>query len=294
MITVALVLGASALTADRVTTQLRQIATDEAAQGAAAIVGSFVAPLLSEDAMQDRNGPTGTALNDELSRLVETGYFLRIKVWDKTGTIVFSDLPALRGRQFEVEEDLEHAFDGEVESDITDGSAAENEFEHGLAPRLLEIYSPVRLEIDRRGRRRIRDLPRRVRHRGTARRDAARRVPHRRRDRDGPDDPAAARVRRHVPADAPPEPSTPGARAHAARSRGPLPLARPERVRPVPRGRRGRHDRVRKPRRGTDPRVRPHRAHRPAAQRHPAPRGRLQRHDAARYDRRAAGRRRRR
>jgi diguanylate cyclase (GGDEF)-like protein/PAS domain S-box-containing protein len=146
MVTVALVLGASALTADRVTTQLRQTATDEAAQGAAAIVGSFVAPLLSEDAMHDRNGPTGTALNDELSRLVQTGYFLRIKVWDKTGTIVFSDLPALRGRQFEVEEDLEHAFDGEVESDITDGSAAENEFEHGLAPRLLEIYSPVRLE----------------------------------------------------------------------------------------------------------------------------------------------------
>src|SRR6185312_16825792 len=96
MITVALVLGASALTADRVTTQLRQTATDEAAQGAAAIVGSFVAPLLSEDAMEDRNGPTGTALNDELARLVETGYFLRIKVWDKTGTIVFSDLPALR------------------------------------------------------------------------------------------------------------------------------------------------------------------------------------------------------
>ena len=146
MITVALVLGASALTADRVTTQLRQTATDEAAQGAAAIVGSFVAPLLSEDTMQDRTGPNGTALNDELSRLVQTGYFLRIKVWDKTGTIVFSDLPALRGRQFEVEEDLMHAFAGEVESDITDGTAAENEFEHGLAPRLLEIYSPVRLE----------------------------------------------------------------------------------------------------------------------------------------------------
>jgi diguanylate cyclase (GGDEF)-like protein/PAS domain S-box-containing protein len=146
VITVALVLGASALTADRVTTQLEQTATDEAAQGAAAIIGSFVAPLLSKDAMADRNGRTATALNDELTRLVETGYFLRIKVWDRTGTIVFSDLPALRGRQFEIEEDLEHAFDGEVESDITNGSAAENEFEHGLAPRLLEIYSPVRLE----------------------------------------------------------------------------------------------------------------------------------------------------
>jgi diguanylate cyclase (GGDEF)-like protein/PAS domain S-box-containing protein len=143
--TVALVLGASALTADRVTTQLQQTATDEAAQGASAIVGSFVAPLLSAEVMHDPNGATGQQINAELQRLVQTGYFVRIKVWDRSGRVIFSDLPELRGRSFDVEEDLEHAFDGDVESDITDGTAAENEFEHGAAPNLLEIYSPVRL-----------------------------------------------------------------------------------------------------------------------------------------------------
>jgi len=143
--TVALVLGASALTTDRVTTQLQQTATDEAAQGAAAIVGSFVAPLLSADVMRDPSGPTGQAIDAELQRLVETGYFVRIKVWDRSGKVLFSDLPALRGRSFEVEEDLQHAFGGQVESDITNGAAAENEFEQGIAPNLLEIYSPVRL-----------------------------------------------------------------------------------------------------------------------------------------------------
>ena len=143
--TVGLVLGASALTADRVTTQLQQTATDEAAQGAAAIVGSFVAPLLTGDVMHDPKGTTGQAINAELKRLVDTGYFVRIKVWDKTGTIVFSDLPELRGRSFELEDDLQEAFDGQVVSGISAGTADENEFEHGLAPELLEIYSPVRL-----------------------------------------------------------------------------------------------------------------------------------------------------
>ena len=145
-LTVALVLAASGLTADRVTTQVKQTAIDEAAQGAAAIVGSFVAPLLSEEVMHDTNSPTGQAINAELQRLVASGYFLRIKIWDPSGTVLFSDKPELRGRQFEVEADLEEAFDGAVESDITDGTADENVFEHGLATRLLEIYSPVRLE----------------------------------------------------------------------------------------------------------------------------------------------------
>jgi diguanylate cyclase (GGDEF)-like protein/PAS domain S-box-containing protein len=143
--TVALVLAASAITADRVTTQVKQTAVDEAAQGAAAIVGSFVAPLLSEEVMHDTGSSTGRAINAELERLVESGYFLRIKIWDPSGTVLFSDKPELRGRQFEVEADLDEAFDGKVESDITDATADENIFEHGLATRLLEIYSPVRL-----------------------------------------------------------------------------------------------------------------------------------------------------
>jgi diguanylate cyclase (GGDEF)-like protein/PAS domain S-box-containing protein len=147
-LTVALVVAASSLTADRVATQVKQTAVDEAAQGAAAIVGSFLAPLMSEDVMHTPGGSAGTAINQELERLVESGYFVRVKVWDPSGTILFSDLSELRGRRFEVEDDLHEAFEGNVESDITDGTADENVFEHGLASRLLEIYSPVRLRPD--------------------------------------------------------------------------------------------------------------------------------------------------
>jgi diguanylate cyclase (GGDEF)-like protein/PAS domain S-box-containing protein len=57
---------------------------------------------------------------------------------------VFSDLPALRGRQFELEEDLLEVFDGETETEFTAGDDAENEFERGLAERMLSIYLPIR------------------------------------------------------------------------------------------------------------------------------------------------------
>jgi hypothetical protein len=76
--------------------------------------------------------------------VVNGGGYLRIKVWAPDGTIVYSDLPELRGRQFEVEEDLDEALDGEVAAEFSDGTADENEFERGVAAHLLETYLPIR------------------------------------------------------------------------------------------------------------------------------------------------------
>src|SRR6185436_16613219 len=69
---------------------------------------------------------------------------LRIKVWARDGTVAFSDLPALRGRQFEVEEDLEEVFGGETSTEFSNGDADENLFEQGLADEFLSIYLPIR------------------------------------------------------------------------------------------------------------------------------------------------------
>lgn len=145
-LTVGLVLGASLITADQVARQVEQTALDEAADGAAAVVTSFVAPMLSEQAMHETGGPAGDAINAQLQRLVDSGYLARIKLWDPTGTVLYSDLPELRGQRFEVDDELAEALEGEVERDLTDASGAENVFEQGVASRLLEVYSPVRLE----------------------------------------------------------------------------------------------------------------------------------------------------
>ncbi len=57
---------------------------------------------------------------------------------------MFSDLPALRGRAFDVSEELEEALAGEVETELTAPDASENVFERGLANRVLEVYLPLR------------------------------------------------------------------------------------------------------------------------------------------------------
>ena len=85
----------------------------------------------------------GQQIDAQLERLVGTGNLLRVKVWGRDGTVLFSDLPALRGRTFDVDADLAEAFDGEISHDVSDGTAPENEFEHGLADRFLEVYLPV-------------------------------------------------------------------------------------------------------------------------------------------------------
>jgi diguanylate cyclase (GGDEF)-like protein/PAS domain S-box-containing protein len=85
------------------------------------------------------------AIDDELERLVASGKILRIKVWAADGTVVASDLPALRGRNFPVDDDLTEAFEGNLQTGFSDATAEENVFEQGLADRFLEMYLPIRL-----------------------------------------------------------------------------------------------------------------------------------------------------
>lgn len=142
-ITLGLVLAAAALTAETVARHVEVTATSEATTSAEAVVRGFVDPLVTAGALQDPGSPAGTEINDTLRQLVKSGDVLRIKIWGPDGTVLFSDLPELRGQRFEVEDDLSEALDGEVATEITDGTAAENVFEHGLADRFLSVYLPI-------------------------------------------------------------------------------------------------------------------------------------------------------
>src|SRR5205823_5591823 len=68
---------------------------------------------------------------------------VRVKVWRRDGTVLFSESRDLVGRRFEVDDDLEAAFRGEVEADVTDLSKPENVAERGLASKLFETYVPL-------------------------------------------------------------------------------------------------------------------------------------------------------
>jgi hypothetical protein len=49
-----------------------------------------------------------------------------------------------RARQFPIDEDLSAALAGNIGTDISDASDAENVFERGLADRFLSVYLPMR------------------------------------------------------------------------------------------------------------------------------------------------------
>jgi diguanylate cyclase (GGDEF)-like protein/PAS domain S-box-containing protein len=140
-----LVVGAAVAVSANVSDHLSRAAVDEAVASTEAVVRGFVDPMIGGDGLANLTSGEATAINGELEHLVASGKILRIKVWAPDGTVVASDLPALRGRSFPVDDDLEEALDGSIETGISDGTAEENVFEQGLADRFLEMYLPIRL-----------------------------------------------------------------------------------------------------------------------------------------------------
>src|SRR5439155_11539207 len=67
----------------------------------------------------------------------------RLKIWSRSGQIVYSDDHAAIGKKFEVEDDLKEAFGGDTHSAIATGKAAEQQGERKLGT-LIEAYVPLR------------------------------------------------------------------------------------------------------------------------------------------------------
>ena len=139
-----LVLATAVAVSANASSHLEDAAKAEAVSAVEAIVHAYVDPLMSEDLLASPDAATAASINHQLELLTGSGSILRIKVWSPNGTVVFSDLPALRGRTFEIESDLAEALEGHAEADISALVADENVFERGLAARLLEIYLPIR------------------------------------------------------------------------------------------------------------------------------------------------------
>ncbi len=139
----ALVIATAVAISANVASHLEQAATDEAVSSVKAVVHAYVDPLLSMNLLGAPDAATAASVNGQLEKLVGSGQIVRIKVWAPNGTVVFSDLPALRGHSFEVDEDLGDALKGETKADVSSVSASENIFEQGLAPRLVEVYLPI-------------------------------------------------------------------------------------------------------------------------------------------------------
>ncbi len=122
-------------------------ATDEAVKDARAttqLLGrSVVQPALSRGLLTG-NAAAVDKFDRQMRKRVLVGDVLRLKIWNRSGTILYSDKTPLIGQQFELDEDEVGVLDqGGSAADVSDLSRPENRFEKGFG-RLLEVYTPVR------------------------------------------------------------------------------------------------------------------------------------------------------
>jgi two-component system, NarL family, sensor kinase len=83
-----------------------------------------------------------------VDRVVHTGVLdrqlIRVKIWTRDGSIVYSDQPALEGTSYHLGADEIAAIDrGVIEAEISDLAKPENRFERQFG-KLLEVYLPIR------------------------------------------------------------------------------------------------------------------------------------------------------
>jgi signal transduction histidine kinase len=142
-----------------VSRQLRSRAEESARSHAVFVTDSILSYALTA---HDLTGPiTGRryrALADFVEQriILDSAHasfrILRVKVWRRDGTVLFSDTPELIGQKFPVDGDLEMAEQGHVVGSVADLSEKENLLERGLGTKLYATYVPLRLGAIRTGK----------------------------------------------------------------------------------------------------------------------------------------------
>jgi signal transduction histidine kinase len=121
--------------------QQRYIETSRSSAALLTQVG--IQPLLNSQELTDGLTPDQVAQIDQrLQGAAVSDDVRRIKVWNRAGTIVYSDNHALIGRKFSIDGDLSAALGGSSSASVTDGHDEENSGDN-LAGPLVQAYVPL-------------------------------------------------------------------------------------------------------------------------------------------------------
>jgi signal transduction histidine kinase len=128
-------------------TGIEEVVLNRTAAVTSLYVDSFVTPLLQDLDGEDHLDPAKiSTLNHLLSGTSMGQQIVAYKVWSIDGRILFSPNPELIGQAFEPDDDLELAFQGIVNTNISDLSSPENYYESQRWDSLIETYAPIRLD----------------------------------------------------------------------------------------------------------------------------------------------------
>lgn len=84
------------------------------------------------------------ALQSLLSATPLGNKIVSFKVWDRKGTILYSQNPEMIGKSYPIEKSLARAYAGNIHSEVSNLSHDENETENRTWDRLIETYVPIR------------------------------------------------------------------------------------------------------------------------------------------------------
>jgi diguanylate cyclase (GGDEF)-like protein len=118
----------------------------DATQSASLVARLGVQPRISESALKHGLSANGVrALDEQLSARSVTHDLARIKIWNNSGLIVYSDDHALIGKRPGESDDLQNALHGRPDAAtvVTPSRNSETASEVGLG-RLVEVYVPLR------------------------------------------------------------------------------------------------------------------------------------------------------
>jgi signal transduction histidine kinase len=126
--------------------QLEQAALTQVAEHTAESVGVEIDPFLRPDDFAGVPAPERLqAIDRHVRASLHDRRIVKIKIWNASGTIVYSTDPAVIGRQFPVDNELADSLRGEITKEITTLKRDEHRRERALYGRLMEIYVPIRV-----------------------------------------------------------------------------------------------------------------------------------------------------
>jgi signal transduction histidine kinase len=126
---------------------LRSLANAEAVRDArqfAALAGQGIVEPAIDASLLDGDPPAVDAVDRVVNERVLGERVVRVKLWDATGRIVYSDEPRLIGSRYPLDASKREILrTGATRAELSDLDGPENRFEQGQGP-LYEVYLPVR------------------------------------------------------------------------------------------------------------------------------------------------------
>ena len=137
------VVALGAVLAHELNVDVQQRYLETARRSATLITQVGIQPLLSAEQVAGGLKPAEVSLIDEkLQGAAVSQEVRRLKVWNRSGTIVYSDNNALVGKTFPIDTDLGEALEGRSSASITDGHDEENAGDDLQGP-LIQVYVPL-------------------------------------------------------------------------------------------------------------------------------------------------------